>query len=85
MPPVFHEPMLEPWPRTILYEGREVPRLTTTPTFATYVLPNSKMNKKIYLTRDVWERHLRGEDVTPKPRNKKKQWVDIARNKHISH
>jgi hypothetical protein len=85
MPPVFHEPMIEKWPRTILHEGREIPRVATTPTFATYLLPASKMNGKVYLTRDVWERWLRGEDVTPKPKKqpKKKNWVDIARNKHM--
>ena len=89
MSPVFHEPMIQKWPRTILHEGREIPRVATTPTFATYLLPASKMNGKVYLTRDVWERWLRGEDVTPKSKKPAKKmtknWADIARNKHTSH
>lgn len=47
------------WPDTILYDGREVQCARKTPNFAEFILSSGYMNRRIYLSRDQWLRHLK--------------------------
>lgn len=48
------------WPNQILYEGRLITRSTTEPNFALYMTSSGMMNKKIYVTREQFQRFFDG-------------------------
>ena len=71
------------WPNQILYEGRLITRSTTEPNFALYMTSSGMMNKKIYVTREQFQRFFDGV-VSNRQKKRERENMKKLINKNLN-